>query len=194
MAGIENTAAQNIAKAGRGGNISPLVTGLLTGKYLRGRKGAEEGGYRGKSGVDWYNENLAKDYEHQRGEKSKESEFGRQGTRRGWMQEDVKLPNIKNATYDTSGTVSFGAYAAPVESTDGPKRSTPSGTSGVVQGKQFKKSRPGSYKDTRSAVAGGHITPEEAVQISPTYAKKVAEKATRGSSAKAPKAPKAPKA
>lgn len=38
------------------------------------------------------------------------------------------------------------------------------------------KEKPGSYKDTSAAVKGGHITPLDAIQISPTFARKYASK------------------
>jgi len=54
--------------------------------------------------------------------------------------------------------------------------------SGHSEGKQWSstgksKGRKGTYTDTRAAVAGGHITEEDAIEISPTYAKKYASRA-----------------
>ena len=158
-----------------------------------GSSKSEKSGSSGKTAADWHNEEV-----------SRRHEFERQGTRRNWARDDINLPNVKNMTYDASGSVSFGAYQAP--SVGSAKKETPSGKSGNVKGKQFSggKGRPGTYADTRAAVTGGHITAEEGIQISPTYAKKYAEKAAfkastttpsvKGPSAKATKAPKAPKA
>ena len=54
--------------------------------------------------------------------------------------------------------------------------------SGHSEGKQWSstgksKGRKGTYADTRAAVAGGFISEEEGIEVSPTYAKKYASKA-----------------
>ena len=204
MANIEGEAAKKMASVGgKGGNISPILTGILAGRYFKrdGGNAASKSSKVGRSAADWHNEEVSRRYE-----------FERQGTRRDWARDDSQLPNIKNMSYDTSGSVSFGSYQAPAAvkgpeaKADSPKKETPSGKSGNVKGQQFSgsKGKKGTLKDTRAAVAGGHITAEEAIQISPTYAKKFAEKAAakeatvapsvKGPSAKATKASKAPKA
>jgi hypothetical protein len=95
----------------------------------------------------------------------------------------ITVVNTKLAADGKGGfSVDYGDVIESVQNQtagDSTPKPNPSGHSGGKQWSSTGKSkgRKGTYTDTRAAVAGGKITEEDAIEISPTYAKKYASKA-----------------
>ena len=135
MANIEGEAAKRAAGASTNLGLSSLTSAL---KKARGKGSGE------KSGADYHNETLAQLYGHGISESAKDSEFGRQGERRGWMKEDIEAHGrTKSMAYGADGSAKWEAYPSTTGRTavtaSGGKKTTPSGASGNTKGKQFKR-------------------------------------------------------
>lgn len=177
-----NVEGSSIRRVGRnyGGSsraVSSIATGILTGRYFKDAFGvsssskpassfAPSGGSRERSAEDWYNESLMKDYDLKRETKR----------RRGTLADGKRFAGdgrtMKGASADGKGGFKLDWENAPVQP------ATPAPTP-IKPGNQFtpaKKTtgRKATHADTRKAVTAGHITAEEGIQISPTYAKKYA--------------------
>ena len=190
MANIEGAAASNLSTNSGKGVVQDLFKKL--GSFGGKKKDSSSSGGTGLTAADWHNQELSKRYDHGRTLEMWDRHDGR-------LKEYSNRDDIRGFSSKPGGAFDFSKNPPVVP--DAPKKKTVSGKSGVAQGKQFK-GRAGNYRDTRAAVAGGHITEEDAVQISPTYAKKYAEKAaakksetpaipkqrSRGSKSKTPKA------
>jgi len=153
---VEGEALKRMSGASAQGNTT--LTGLATG-WLAGRGRGNSGSNKtpGKTAADWENEAVAADLE-----------FGRQGTRRSWMKEDIEQHGrTKSMAYGADGSAKWEAYQAPSGRTGvkaGGAKQTPSGTSGNTKGAQFK-STVGKVAKEAAVDAGGAIAGAAATAI-----------------------------
>jgi hypothetical protein len=182
----EGEAASNFGKksgkASALGNALQVGVGVFAGarssqKPTQGAGGGG-GGSRERSAEDWQNENTMKNYDLDRETQRGDYHYGAAG------KNAPTGSKLKKLAADGKGGFSVD-YSDVIESVqnqtagDSTPKPNPSGHS---EGKQWSstgksKGRKGTYTDTRAAVAGGKITEEDAIEISPTYAKKYASRA-----------------
>ena len=129
MANIEGASAGKMASVGgRGGNISPLLSGILTGKFLKGGSSkSEKSGSSGKSAADWHNEEV-----------SRRHEFERQKERYGMTMQSADNPRTKGMQLDYTGSVRGDFYQAP-KTPEKPTGSVSMPSAGRTRGRQFAK-------------------------------------------------------
>jgi len=127
---------------------------------------------------DWQNENTMKEYDLDRETRRGDYHYGASGKN---TPEGSKLRKL---AADGKGgfSVEYGDVIKDVQNQTAGDSTPKPNPSGHSEGKQWSstgksKGRKGTYTDTRAAVTGGHITEEDAIEISPTYAKKYASRA-----------------
>lgn len=180
----EGDAASNFGKksgkASAFGNALQVGVGIFAGRNATQKpsQGAGGGGSRERSAEDWQNENTMKEYDLDRETRRGDYHYGASGKN---TPEGSKLRKL---AADGKGgfSVEYGDVIKDVQNQTAGDSTPKPNPSGHSEGKQWSstgksKGRKGTYTDTRAAVAGGHITEEDAIEISPTYAKKYASRA-----------------
>ena len=183
----EGEAASNFGKksgkASAFGNALQVGVGIFAGrnatqKPSQGAGGGGGGGSRERSAEDWQNENTMKNYDLDRETRRGDYHYGASGKN---TPEGSKLRKL---AADGKGgfSVEYGDVIKDVQNQTAGDSTPKPNPSGHSEGKQWSstgksKGRKATYTDTRAAVAGGYITEEDAIEISPTYAKKYASRA-----------------
>jgi hypothetical protein len=181
----EGDAASNFGKksgkASAFGNALQVGVGIFAGSKGKNPSqgaGGGGGGSRERSAEDWQNENTMKEYDLDRETRRGDYHYGASGKN---TPEGSKLRKL---AADGKGgfSVEYGDVIKDVQNQTAGDSTPKPNPSGHSEGKQWSstgksKGRKGTYTDTRAAVAGGHITEEDAIEISPTYAKKYASRA-----------------
>ena len=183
----EGEAASNFGKksgkASAFGNALQVGVGIFAGtkgsrERSQGAGGGGGGGSRERSAEDWQNENTMKEYDLDRETRRGDYHYGASGKN---TPEGSKLRKL---AADGKGgfSVEYGDVIKDVQNQTAGDSTPKPNPSGHAEGKQWSstgksKGRKGTYTDTRAAVAGGYITEEDAIEISPTYAKKYASRA-----------------
>ena len=183
----EGEAASNFGKksgkASAFGNALQVGVGIFAGtkgsrERSQGAGGGGGGGSRERSAEDWQNENTMKNYDLDRETRRGDYHYGASGKN---TPEGSKLRKL---AADGKGgfSVEYGDVIKDVQNQTAGDSTPKPNPSGHAEGKQWSstgksKGRKGTYTDTRAAVAGGYITEEDAIEISPTYAKKYASRA-----------------
>lgn len=174
-------------KAGRNSSMGQIAAAVFLGRGTPGGRGANSSsrsssrtssGSNERSAEDWQNENTMKEYDLDRETRRGDYHYGASGKN---TPEGSKLRKL---AADGKGgfSVEYGDVIKDVQNQTAGDSTPKPNPSGHAEGKQWSstgksKGRKGTYTDTRAAVAGGHITEEDAIEISPTYAKKYASRA-----------------
>jgi len=182
----EGEAASNFGKksgkASAFGNALQVGVGIFAGA-TRNQKptqgaGGGGGGSRERSAEDWQNENTMKNYDLDRETQRGDYHYGAAG------KNTPTGSKLRKLAADGKGgfSVDYGDVIESVQNQTAGDSTPKPNPSGHSEGKQWSstgksKGRKGTYTDTRAAVAGGKITEEDAIEISPTYAKKYASRA-----------------
>ena len=183
----EGEAASNFGKksgkASAFGNALQGGVGIFAGtkgsrERSQGAGGGGGGGSRERSAEDWQNENTMKNYDLDRETQRGDYHYGAAG------KNTPTGSKLKKLGADGKGgfSVDYGDVIEAVQNQTAGDSTPKPNPSGHSEGKQWSstgksKGRKGTYADTRAAVAGGFISEEEGIEVSPTYAKKYASKA-----------------
>lgn len=181
----EGDAASNFGKksgkASAFGNALQVGVGIFAGSKGKNPSqgaGGGGGGSRERSAEDWQNENTMKNYDLDRETQRGDYHYGAAG------KNTPTGSKLRKLSADGKGgfSVDYGDVIESVQNQTAGDSTPKPNPSGHSEGKQWSstgksKGRKGTYTDTRAAVAGGKITEEDAIEISPTYAKKYAARA-----------------